>query len=103
MMRPRPGLALVRPITVAETLPGGRIILTENTREFLTAQQVELVDIGREADWEDYTWEEDDRDWDSLKDLQPGRWLLLKHRTWIPTDVDDLFLVRHEDIECLMD
>lgn len=100
---PRPGLALIRPIRVAETFPGSSILLTENTREFLTTGQAELVSIGMEADREDYTWEEDEYGWDDLVGLTEGRWLLLRHRTWIPTDEPDLYLVRHEDIIALLD
>lgn len=100
---PRPGLALVRPIRAAETVPGGCIVLTQNTRDFLTAQQVELLDIGRAADPEDYLWDEEEHAWTDLAPLQPGRWLLLRHRTWIPTDVDGLLLVRHEDILAVLD
>lgn len=100
---PRPGLALVRPIAVAETFPGSPIILTENTRDFLTTGQAELVAIGPEAHPDDYTWDAEDAYWTDLQGLQPGRWLLLRHRTWLPTDVPDRYLVRHEDIIALLD
>jgi hypothetical protein len=46
MIVPRPGLALIRRIKAAQTMPGGRILLTENTRDFLTAGQAEIVTIG---------------------------------------------------------
>lgn len=100
-MTPRPGLALVRPVTTAETLAGGKIILTETTRAYTAMAQVELVTIGTEADTEDYQWvdlEEDESCWEELRDLQPGAWLLLRNRTLLETDVPDQYLIRHEDI-----
>ena len=43
---PARGLLLVRPVDTAEHLPGGRIVLTADTREKLTANQVEVVAVG---------------------------------------------------------
>lgn len=98
-MIPRPGLALIRRPAIADTIPGGRIVLTENTREFLTLGQAELVSMGREAAPEDRTWaNEEDHCWEELARVPVGAWLLVAHRTWIPTDTDDIYLIRHEDI-----
>ena len=97
---PRPGLALIRPVTTQDTLPGGRIVLTANTKQYLIGQQAELLDIGTRAEDDDYQYEDEaDNPWESqLRHLRGGDWLLLRHRTWIPTDVPERFLVRHEDI-----
>lgn len=100
---PRPGLALVRPVVTAETLPGSRIILTENVRRYTAMAQVELVDIGTAAEPDDYQWGEDeDSRWDELQRLQPGAWLLLGARSQIETTDPDLFLIRHEDIAAVL-
>lgn len=43
---PARGVLLVRPIETAETMPGGRILLTADHRAALTAQQCEVVAVG---------------------------------------------------------
>lgn len=43
---PARGLLLVRPIDTVETLPGGKIILTAEHRERLTAHQAEVIAVG---------------------------------------------------------
>lgn len=48
-MKPVRGKLLVRPIDSAERLPGGHIILTADTRERLTANQVEVIAVGEFA------------------------------------------------------
>ena len=102
-LAPRPGLALVRPVQTAESLPGGKIILTENVRRYTAMAQVELVAIGSEAEADDYQWGEDeDSRWDELQRLQPGAWLLLGSRSQIETTDPDLFLIRHEDIVAVL-
>jgi hypothetical protein len=95
MIVPRPGLAVIRRIKAAQTMPGGRILLTENTRDFLTAGQAELVTIGTAGEPDE---DAEGQVYDELSHLASGAWLLLRHRTWIETDEPDLFLVRHEDI-----
>lgn len=102
-MIPRPGLALVRPVTTSETLPGSKIILTENVRRYTAMAQCELVTIGTEAEPDDYQWGEDEESrWDELQRLEPGAWLLLGSRAQIETDQPDLFLIRHEDIVAVL-
>lgn len=96
MISPRHGLALVRPVKTQETVPGGLLWLTHNTREFLTAGQAEIVAVGKMSPLEPD--EEPEADVYEMEDLHPGTWVLLRHRTWIETDQDDLFLVRHQDI-----
>lgn len=43
---PTRGVILVRPVETEETVPGGKIILTEETRERLAADQVQLIEVG---------------------------------------------------------
>jgi hypothetical protein len=45
-LTPARGLLLVRPVDTAETLPGGRIILTPDARHGLTANQCEVIAVG---------------------------------------------------------
>lgn len=45
-MIPARGLLLVKPIETAETLPGGRVLLTADHRERLTANQAEVIAVG---------------------------------------------------------
>ena len=101
MIKPRPGLALIRRVKTMDTVPGGRIWLTENTREFLTSGQAEIVDVGSRERLDDAD-ETGEQVWAEIAHLSPGSWVLLRHRTWIETDMPDLFLVRHEDILALL-
>ena len=100
-MRWREVNALIRRVATHETVPGGAIWLTDNTREFLTAGQAEIVDIGTKELLEDEE-EQEEQVWEEIEHLLPGAWVLLRHRTWIETDEDELFLVRHEDILALL-
>lgn len=45
-MTPARGLVLVRLADTEETLPGGRILLTQNVREEMASYQVEIVSVG---------------------------------------------------------
>lgn len=45
-MKPARGLVLVRRVETDETIPGGRIILTQNERENMAAYQCEVVAVG---------------------------------------------------------
>lgn len=49
-LTPARGVLLVRPIETREALPGGRILLTANTRERMTAWQAEVVAVGAFAE-----------------------------------------------------
>ena len=99
---PRPGTALVRPIQTRETLPGGRIVLTQTMRDSMTANQMELVAMGIPA-----PRDEPDPDLDcldrQLQSLSPGAWLVVKPRTWIELDsTHTLFLLPHEAIVAVL-
>jgi len=50
MLTPARGLLLVRPVDVAETLSGGRIIVPSDARERLTANQCEVLAVGAFAE-----------------------------------------------------
>src|ERR1051326_18446 len=45
-LQPMSGLCFVKPITTAETLSGGSIVLPESYRARVTAQQAEIVAVG---------------------------------------------------------
>lgn len=52
-VRPARGRCLVRKIETSESLPEAKVVLLAKTREELTAQQAEIVDIGASACCED--------------------------------------------------
>lgn len=43
---PARGLLFVRPVETDETLPGGRILLTQETRDAMVAHQCEVIAVG---------------------------------------------------------
>lgn len=87
--RPARGLLLVCPITTAETLGGGMILLTENTRQLWTGNQGEVVAVGELAICEDDDCEREH--WingTSLRKLhpcalEPGDWVLVEPRQFV--------------------
>lgn len=46
MTGPTRGVILIRPVETEESLPGGRIILTEESRRRLAADQVQILEVG---------------------------------------------------------
>lgn len=94
-MIPAPGRILVKPIETAETLNGGRILLTENVREHWTLGQAEVIAVGAAAVCED-----EDCECEGLHvpdpRLKPGSWVLCKPRTFV--QVEDGYLVTVENV-----
>ena len=90
-MRPRPGNALVRSITADPVRPSGLLLLPDTITK-LTAQQMELVTMGPPTPLD----EPDPREEATqarLQALEPGAWLVLKHRTWIESDTPDHYFI----------
>ena len=94
---PLAGRCVVRKIATEETLPGGRIILTKAVQEAMILQQAELVAVGPDEIYDDPD-DAAESHWPELSQLQQGAWLLMKSRSWIETDMPDLWIVRHGDI-----
>ena len=102
-MTPARGVVFVRPVEVAESLPGGRVILPQSTRETLTAAQVEVVAVGPPAHCmnEDceriHTPEHGHR-----ADVAAGDWVILQHRARVDLD-GDMWCCTQDDILTVLD
>jgi hypothetical protein len=121
--RPARGIVLVKPLETEESLPGGLIVLTDNTRQAFTNGQVEIVAIGEPEICEDP--ENCNRRHDGLlnsdfhlafstaqlepgnklvhpidKRLKPGSWALIRPRALVDagSETEKLYLVRQSDI-----
>ena len=84
-MRPARGLVHVRPVQTEERFPGRKIVLLESTRERLTAQQAEVLDVGFDELCEDddcprehVTTYSGDKVHDS--DVYVGDWIIVEPR-----------------------
>jgi hypothetical protein len=92
-MVPARGVLLVRPIETAETMPGGRILLTADHRATLTAQQCEVVAVGAFAECNPQRGKAERKcarphaEVDGRRvhphDITPGAWLLVAPRSYV--------------------
>ncbi len=107
-MKPTPGRVVVRPIATADTLNGGRIVLTENVRQTWTLGQAEVVLVGEADKCEDEDCERDHHylfpHYDTMEKthsldarLKPGAWVLCKPRRFVELP-DGNWLVNALDI-----
>ena len=102
-MRPSRGLVLVQPVTTADTLAGGRIILTENTRQAWTGFQAEVLAVGEPTRCDDDDCERDH--WLTGNQLhkihacflKPGDWVLTEPRQFVEL-ADKQWLVPQEAV-----
>lgn len=99
-LTPLPGRALIRMVQTEETLPGGRIILTDPVRQAIALQQGELVAVGESPP--DLV-EDEYPHHAELTRLESGAWLLLRSRSWMETDVPGLYVIRQQDILATME
>lgn len=99
---PAPGLVLIRRPAIADTLPGGRIVLSEKTVRNWTAQQAEIVAVGAPAfpdDPDDYPDPLNDDGTIPLDErIVPGAWVLTRFRSWVATDTDGEYVCRQADL-----
>ena len=101
---PARGRLLVKAIETAETLNGGRIFLTENTREGMVMGQYEVVAIGDPERCEDETCEHPHVECfgDQLhpidERLQIGSWILVTPRSAIDADALGYYFVNSSDV-----
>lgn len=91
-------------IETPETLGGGRIVLTEGTRQELTSQQMEVVDTGA---WDFCPHADCERPHDSfgchpIAGLARGQWVLLAPRSLTETDVDGLYCCHQDDVLAIL-
>lgn len=102
-------MVLVKRIETAETLPGGKIVLTERTRQDLTSHQMEVLAVGEPA----YCIDPDCQRCNELmgKVLYPGAfvlvhpcaaevgdWVLVAHRSLSETDQDGIFICSQDAV-----
>lgn len=109
---PARGKVLVRRVETLETLPGGRIVLTEATREGLTAQQAEIVAVGypmrcaafpdcerpHEAAFHAPPGRFSDEPHYHPRPVTVGQWVLLAPRSLVETDEPGLYVVSQDDV-----
>src|ERR1051326_1893903 len=99
-LQPMSGLCFVKPITTAETLSGGSIVLPESYRARVTAQQAEIVAVGPPGRCDELEDCERPHAGDRhLVDprIVPGAWVLCAKWAYVAIE-DKLFAVRHEHI-----
>lgn len=92
------GLAFVRPITTQETLPGGRIILTQHDREQMSAMQAEIVRVGPPVPCEDEACPVAGKHQHGDSRLQSGAWVLCAKWSQVGITGSDLRIVKQSDI-----
>ena len=97
MILPLGARVLCREPLTDESLLGSRIVLLDDTRRRITANQGEVVAVGPGSYDEDQCFVPMD------PSLKPGAWIL--HRAWARVETDDpeLFIVAADDILAVLD
>jgi co-chaperonin GroES (HSP10) len=104
MLKPRAGKALVKRIETEDTLPEGKVVLLEDTKNKMTSGQFEIVALGGALPCTDYDNCErphDEGDF-HVQQAKEGDWVLLAPRSLIATDDSSLFLVSQDDVLALL-
>lgn len=110
MIRPARGRVLVKPVETHDTIPGGRIILTQNARADFARYQMEVVDVGEpeiceDEDCDRFHWSE--RSGDEIRNIHPidervlpGAWCIVKPRSLFDAghETERLYFVRQTDV-----
>lgn len=106
-MIPARGRVLVRKVETPESLPGAKLLLLQDTRETLTAQQAEIVSVGPPAICENDNCERPHpitghlgRKWyNQFHDFRgkPGDWVLLAPRS-LTEGPDGCYFVWQDDV-----
>lgn len=110
-MTPARGKLLVRPIETQETLPGGKILLTQTTRDGLTAQQAEVVAVGAGTVCEQENCERPHTTLtqDAIpklvheRHIHSGQWVLLAPRCLVETDTPNLYVCAQDDVLAVLE
>lgn len=104
MIRPARAYVLVKKAETEETLPGGRIVIPQDSREKLASHQVEVVAVGapeicqletcaRRHEWSQH------RQHMIPESLAPGAWALVRPRSFVEAGSETgLFFVRQVDV-----
>lgn len=105
-------MLFVKPIETAETLPYGKILLTDRTRAELTASQMEVVSMGAPSLCEDADCERFHsvpRDKPCAKGhwhpwpCEPGAWVLLAPRSLTETDIDGIYCCAQDAVLAILE
>lgn len=118
-MTPARGRCVVRKVETPESLPGAKIVLLQETRDTLTAQQAEIVAVGELAYCEDFG--ECPRVAHVLREnhelssadtitadifhpftAKPGDWVLLAPRSLTEGPDSETYLVNMDDVLCVL-
>lgn len=112
MMTPSRGRLLVRPVRTPPTLTGGRIELTEKTRDEWTWGQMEVMSVGGPALCDDDSCE---RTHQSVvfhprkagerchySRFSPGDWVLIKPRSASATHQAGLYVCNQDDVLAIL-
>ena len=98
---PAPGRVLLRPIETESSI--GRIQLLDRTRENWTPNQYEVVAVGALVVCDD---DECSRPHEPAgvhpNDIEADDWVLVRHRSVVPTDDDNLFIAWQDDILAIL-
>lgn len=106
-MIPARGMVLVKPIETAESLPGGKILLTERTRQDLTSHQMEVLAVGEPAFCIDPACERCNHLTEIALypeaflhpcEAKAGDWVLVAHRSLSETDTDGIFICAQDAV-----
>src|SRR5947207_14319942 len=116
-MTPARGKVVVRPVETPETLAGGKILLTEKTREAMTSHQMEVVAVGLAAHCDDADCERQHVYEGATRlpganiwhldgalhpcGIQPHEWVLVAYRSLSETDTDGIFICSQDDVLAL--
>lgn len=114
VFRPGRGMVLVKPIETAESLPRGKILLTERTRQDLTSHQMEVLAVGAPALCINPDCERPDEahgwyfpDYHTSQRTHPcnaqvGDWVLVAHRSLSETDTDGIYIIPQDAILAIL-
>jgi hypothetical protein len=109
MLKPRAGKLLVKRIETEDTLPEGKVLLLDDTKNKMTSGQFEIVAVG-----DDLVCENEDCErqhyWKYKAGIgrthgappKVGAWVLLAPRSLIATDDPIIFLVAQDGVLALL-
>jgi hypothetical protein len=110
-LKPARGLVLVELAQTEETIPGGRILLTQNEREKMAAYQMQVIAVGQAAICEnpkrcdrshaEFTHRSGKLERAHMipEALKPNAWVLIRPRSLIDAGTETKrYLVRQDDI-----
>lgn len=89
-------LILCRYLDTEDTLPGGKIILGDLSKQAITAQQGLIEAVGPGEYDEDGDWIAQD------PDLKPGAWIMHRAFARLPWPEEGLFLLHANDVVAIL-